>query len=109
VTAADHGAVATDTAIATDQRPRLLFFFDPRDGIGRRTEGFLAQVLQHRRNHETFRTTRIDVAARRDLAERFEIVRTPTFLVVTDHRVRARLEQPKGVLQIEEALRPWLR
>jgi hypothetical protein len=42
-------------------KPSLLFFFDARSGRSRRVEGFLAQVLQHRRNHDTFHLYRIDV------------------------------------------------
>jgi hypothetical protein len=33
--------------------PGLLFFHSPTEGSSRRVEGFLAQVLQRRRNHET--------------------------------------------------------
>jgi thioredoxin-like negative regulator of GroEL len=90
-------------------KPRLVFFYDPRDGRSRRTEAFLAQVLQHRHNHDTFVLTSVDVVARPDLAERFRVTSSPTVLVISDRAVRARLEQPKGVHQLEEALRPWLR
>ena len=36
-------------------RPRLIFFTSSLSGQCRRVEGFLAQVLQRRRNHSTFR------------------------------------------------------
>ena len=39
----------------------------------RRVEGFLAQVLQRRRNHETFKLYRVAQEERPDLVERFEI------------------------------------
>lgn len=90
-------------------KPRLVFFYDPRDGRSRRTEAFLAQVLQHRHNHDTFVLTPVDIVARRDLAERFHITSSPTVLVISDRAVRVRLEQPKGVQQLEKALQPWLR
>jgi len=36
------------------RRPLLLVFTSDRNGKCRRAEGFLAQVLQRRRNHDTF-------------------------------------------------------
>ena len=36
------------------RRPRLVFFYSRQSGRSRRAEGFLAQVLQRRRNFETF-------------------------------------------------------
>ena len=35
-------------------RPMLLFFFEQTSGPCRRAEGYLAQVLQRRSNHDTF-------------------------------------------------------
>src|SRR5438046_1957932 len=55
-------------ATASDQ-PQLLFFCSQASGKSRRTEGFLAQVLQHRRNHETFRVRRIDADRHPHLVE----------------------------------------
>jgi hypothetical protein len=37
-----------------DDRPRLVFVYSDSSGLSRRADGFLAQVLQRRRNHETF-------------------------------------------------------
>ena len=48
-------------------KPRLLFFTSSVSGHCRRVEGFLAQVLQRRRNHGTFRLLRIDESERPDL------------------------------------------
>lgn len=56
---------------ASAARPRLVFFCSRRDGHCRRVEGFIAQVLQRRRNHETFVLHAVDVEERADLAERF--------------------------------------
>jgi len=90
-------------------KPRLLLFFSPKIGRCRRVEGFIAQVLQRRKNHETFQLTRIDVTARPDLAERFLVDTVPALLVADDRRVRARLDEPKGCADIAALLAPWLR
>jgi thioredoxin-like negative regulator of GroEL len=90
-------------------KPRILLFYSPVDGQSRRVEGFLAQVLQRRRNHETFQVTRIDVVERPDLAERFRIETTPSLVVVAEQRVQARLDRPRGCSEIRDALQPWLR
>jgi thioredoxin-like negative regulator of GroEL len=90
-------------------KPRLLFFYQPREGAGRRVEGFLSQVLQRRRNQKTFVIHRIDVSQRSDLAERFRITETPALLVVADGRVRTRITRPTGTEPIRQHLKPWLR
>jgi thioredoxin-like negative regulator of GroEL len=89
-------------------KPKLLFFFEPASGRCRRAEGYVAQVLQRRRNHETFDLVRIPVDRRPDLAKRFRVESVPTILVVDDRRVRARLECPKGCRDIATLLQPWL-
>lgn len=89
--------------------PRLVFFYSERSGRCRRVEGFIAQVLQRRRNHETFVVHRVNADERTDLAERFRIDRTPTLVVVDDRRVRARLAEPRGCRDIEAMLTPWLK
>ena len=103
--------MAAGSAIADEgaaSKPRLLFFHSPRCGKCRRVEGYLAQVLQRRKNHGTFVQHRIDTDERFDMAERFRIDTVPTLVVVSDKRVRARLPQPRGSRQIEEFLAPWL-
>jgi thioredoxin-like negative regulator of GroEL len=77
-------------------------------GNCRRVEGFLAQVLQRRSNHGTFKLYRVDEEARPDLVDRFGIERLPTLVVVEGKRVRARLERPRGCREIEEFLAPRL-
>jgi thioredoxin-like negative regulator of GroEL len=89
-------------------RPQLVFFFSKFDGRCRRVEGFIAQVLQRRKNHETFALRQVDVDERPDLAERFRIDEVPTLLVAADRRVRARLQHPRGCRDIEAMLQPWL-
>jgi thioredoxin-like negative regulator of GroEL len=89
-------------------KPRLVFFHSPLSGHCRRVEGFLAQVLQRRRNHGTFRLYRVASDDRPDLVERFAVETMPTLVVVEDHRVRGRLERPRGCREIEAFLAPWL-
>ena len=90
-------------------RPKLVFFTSARSGHCRRVEGFLAQVLQRRHNHGTFRLHVVEQSERPDLVERFRIDTVPTILVVEEQREKARLEQPRGCRDIEQLLRPWLR
>jgi thiol-disulfide isomerase/thioredoxin len=96
------------TAAAEAQKPGLVFFYSPVSGSCRRVEGFLAQVLQRRRNHGTFRLYRVDEKERPDLVERFGVATMPTLVIVEDKIVRARLERPRGCREIESFLAPWL-
>ena len=91
------------------QKPRLVFFHSTRSGPSRRVEAFLAQVLQRRGNHETFRLVRVATEERPDLVARFAIESVPTLVVVDGNRVSARLEVPRGCEEIEQLLAPWLR
>ena len=90
-------------------KPRLVFFTSSVSGQCRRVEGFLAQVLQRRRNHGTFRLVVVDEDERPDLVKRFAVDVLPTLVVVEGRSERARLEQPRGCREIERLLRPWLR
>lgn len=90
-------------------QPGLVFFYNPSSGRCRRVEGFLAQVLQRRQNHRTFKLYRVDAEDRPDLVDRFHVNVTPTLAVVSGRRVKARLEQPSGCREIERFLAPWLR
>jgi thiol-disulfide isomerase/thioredoxin len=94
---------------STTEQPGLVFFYSPVSGSCRRVEGFLAQVLQRRRNHGTFKLYRVDEQERPDLVERFAIATMPTLVVVEDKVVRARLERPRGCREIESFLAPWLK
>jgi thioredoxin-like negative regulator of GroEL len=89
--------------------PQLVFFYSPRSGQSRRAEGYLAQVLQRRHNHETFSLVRVDVDEHPNLVERFEITSTPTLLVIADGAVQARLSELHGCREIAVMLRPWLK
>jgi thioredoxin-like negative regulator of GroEL len=89
-------------------KPRLVVFTSSVSGQCRRVDGFLAQVVQRRRNHGTFRLLVVDESARPDLVSRFGVARLPTLVVVEGCEVRARLERPRGCREIEEFLSPWL-
>ena len=95
-------------ALTAGEKPRLVFFHSSVNGYCRRVEGFLAQVLQRRRNHATFKVLHVAEEERPDLLERFAIAQVPTLLVVEGKKVRARLEQPRGCRDIEGFLEPWL-
>lgn len=98
---------AAPAAAAT--KPKLVFFTSERSGNCRRVEGFLAQVLQRRRNHGTFRLRTVDEHLHPELVQRFNVTALPTLVVVEGRTERARLEQPRGCKEIEELLAPWLR
>ena len=101
-------ATAAATSLRAGTQPGLVFFHSSVSGSCRRAEGFLAQVLQRRRNHETFRLYRVAEEDRPDLVERFGITTMPTLVVVEGKAVRAKLERPRGCREIESFLAPWL-
>ena len=98
-------AVATP---ALESQPRLVFFHSSLSGNCRRVEGFLAQVLQRRRNHATFQVVKVAEEERPDLLERFKVGTVPTLVVVQGKSVAGRLEKPRGCREIEGFLAPWL-
>jgi thioredoxin-like negative regulator of GroEL len=95
-------------SVQAPEQPRLVFFHSSASGRCRRVEGFLAQVLQRRSNHDTFRIYRVDADAQTELVERFKVNTIPTLVVVEDKRVRASLPNPQGCRDIEDFLSPWL-
>ncbi len=90
-------------------KPTLIFFYSPTSGASRRTEGFLAQVLQRRRNHDTFTLKRVNYEEHADLAARLGVASPPAIVVVEARRIRARLEQPRGCAELTTTLAPWLK
>jgi thioredoxin-like negative regulator of GroEL len=104
-----HESPTVATPAVAVAKPRLVFFHSKRSGPSRRVEGFLAQVLQRRGNHETFRLLRVATEERPDLVARFAIETIPTLVVVDGKRVCGRLEVPRGCEEIEGFLAPWLR
>jgi thioredoxin-like negative regulator of GroEL len=100
--------VATATLPVRAEKPGLIFFHSRASGACRRVEAFLAQVLQRRRNHDTFRLLRVAREERPDLLERFKVSGVPTLVVVENGIVRAKLELPRRCGEIESFLAPWL-
>ena len=98
-----------EATVVDGSQPGLVFFHSSVSGQCRRVEGFLAQVLQRRRNHGTFKLYRVDEGERPDLLGRFGILKVPTLVVLQDHRIQGRLERPRGCREIESFLAPWLR
>ena len=90
-------------------RPTLIFFHSTVSGWAVRVDGFLANVLQRRRNHETFNLRRVSLERYPELAKRFGVGREPTLVVVEENVVVARLVDPRGSRDIEAFLAPWLR
>jgi thioredoxin-like negative regulator of GroEL len=101
-------APQTHQAPQLGRRPRLVFFYSPLSGRCRRVEGFIAQVLQRRRNHETFELVRVPIDRRPDLAEKFGIEQVPTICVVEGRRLRRTIVAPRGCRDLERELEPWL-
>ena len=98
----------TEPVTRPAQRPQLVFFYSPLSGHCRRGEGFIAQVLQRRRNHDTFDLIRVSVDRRPDLAEKFRIEEVPTICVVEGRKLRRRIVAPRGCRELERELEPWL-
>ena len=90
-------------------KPGLVFFHSAVSGQCRRVEGFLAQVLQRRRNHGTFKLYRVAREERPDLLARFQVEHVPTLVIVQGKKALGRLESPRGCREIETFLEPWLK
>jgi thioredoxin-like negative regulator of GroEL len=90
-------------------KPTLVFFYSPTSGACRRAEGFLAQVLQRRHNHDTFTLQRVVVEQQSDLAARLGVESAPAIVVIEAGRVRLRLEGTRGCAELTGALAPWLK
>jgi thioredoxin-like negative regulator of GroEL len=96
-------------AFASEERPQLIFFHSPQSGRCRRVDGFIAQVLQRRRNHDTFDIVRVAVDSYPELAEKFGVERLRTLCVVEEQKLTRRIVAPHGCREIERELEPWLR
>lgn len=99
----------TQPVVPPAEKPRLIFFYSPLSGRCRRVDGFIAQVLQRRRNHETFHLVRVSVERRPDLAEKFRVEQVPTICVVENRKLRRTIVAPRGCRELEQELEPWLR
>lgn len=90
-------------------KPKLVFFHSPQSGRCRRVEGFIAQVLQRRANHDTFDLVRVSVDRRPDLAQKFRVEQVPTICVVEGRKLRKTIAMPRGCRELERELEAWLR
>ena len=90
-------------------RPKLVFVYSKTSGPSRKSEAYMAQVLQRRHNHDTFNLVRVCVEEQPELLERLRVRTVPAILVVEGKTVRARLELAVQRSKIEQTLRPWLR
>lgn len=88
--------------MADDARPLLVFFTSERSGPARRMESLLAHLA--RKERRRLRVTRIDVAARPDLVERFRIDVVPTLVLVREKRAVARIDGRASAPKIESTL-----
>jgi thioredoxin-like negative regulator of GroEL len=86
----------------------LVFFSSRSSGRCRRVEAFLAQVLQRRANHGTFKLYTVDVDEHPQLANHFKVDSAPVLVVIEHKRVLAKLDQPRHAREIESFLSPWL-
>src|SRR5258705_12410269 len=86
------------------ERPLLIFFTSGTNGRCRRAEGFLAQVLQRRRNHKTFSLRFVQEEERPDLLARFHVEKTPTLMVAADKTVPGNPVDPHGGEEIQSCL-----
>ena len=102
-------STSSESSPGSRSKPQLLFFCSARSGPSRRAEGYLAQVLQRRGNHDAFQLHRLDVDEYPTTARRFEIKTLPTLIVIDDKKLQARLEVPTSCVQIRTALTRWLR
>jgi thioredoxin 1 len=100
--------MTTPTGKQVPTKPNLVFFHSASSGRCRRVEGFLAQVLQRRSNHDTFEVLRVDADKHAELVEQFKIETIPTLVVVKDKQAQGRLPNPRGCRDIERFLAPWL-
>jgi thioredoxin-like negative regulator of GroEL len=101
-------ALQAEPVTRPEERPRLVFFYSPVSGRCRRVEGFIAQVLQRRRNHDTFDLVRISIDRHPDLAEKFRVEQVPTVCVVEGRKLRRKVVAPRGCRELERELEPWL-
>ena len=87
----------------------MVFFYGQTSGPSRKVEAFLSQVLQRRKNHDTFTVIRVCAETRPEVVAHFRIKEIPAIVIVEEQRVRAHVENPRHCNVVEEALAPWLR
>ena len=92
--------------MSQDPRPLLVFFSSRRSGPARRMESLLAHIA--RKERERLRVTIVDIDARPEFAERFQVETVPTLVLVKEKRVVARLDGRASAPRIERMLEPHL-
>jgi thioredoxin 1 len=92
--------------VAHDDRPLLVFFRSERSGPARRMESLLAHLA--RKERDRLRVRRVDVDARPDLADRFEVTEVPTLVLVKDGCTVDRIEGRASAPAIERMLEAHL-
>jgi thioredoxin-like negative regulator of GroEL len=102
-------AAERDSAAPRRADLRLVFFHSETSGRCRRVEGFIAQVLQRRQNHETFAIVPVSQEKKPELFDRFKVNTVPTLVVIEGKSVRGSLELPRSCREIETFLSPWLK
>ena len=89
-----------------NRRGLLVFFSAWRSGPSRRMESLLAQLARKERHRLS--VTNVDVEAQPELAERFNVWRVPTLILVKGKRAVARIEGKANAAEIEELVEQHL-
>lgn len=92
--------------MSEDARPLLVFFTSERSGPARRMESLLAHLA--RKERARLRTVLVDIEARPELAEKFNVTAVPTLVLVKRKRAVARMEGRVSAPRIERMLEPHL-
>lgn len=87
-------------AVGHRRRNLLVFFSAWHSGPARRMESLLAHLARKERHRLS--VTRVDVEEKPELAERFEVRRVPTLILIRGRHAVARLEGRARAAEIEE-------
>ena len=89
-----------------DRRNLLVFFSTLRSGPARRMDSLLAQLA--RRERHRLKVALVDVEEQPELAERFNVRKVPTLVLVKGKRSVARLEGRANAAEIDELVEEHL-
>jgi thioredoxin-like negative regulator of GroEL len=89
-----------------NRRNLLVFFSAFRSGPARRMDSLLAHLARKERHR--LQVAHVDVDQQPELAERFNVRRVPTLVLLKGKRAVARLEGRANAAQIEQLLEPHL-
>ena len=101
--------MTTSASKAVTAKPSLVFFHSASSGRCRRVEGFLAQVLQRRSNHDTFELVHVDADDKPSWSSGSRSRRSRRSSSSPTSGPRAGCRIPQGCRDIEKFLAPWLR